>query len=439
MTTLAIDIHDTGLLALDSQGPLQALGPGYALFEKKRPVFGFDALERARLTPGRVYNRFWQEMNTSPLGRPFPRGLSRADLANGHLASAWEQLGRSASSVLLAVPGDYNKEQLALLLGIAQANDIPVTALVDAAPAALCHAFHPNGAGLPACKTVLYLDIHLHRSLATEFLLVQDEVSGPRIERWNITRDHHAGQVPLFRLWARAIARVFIEKTRFDPLHAAQTEQVLYQLLPDWLSLLLQEPEIEASLSHRGRGYKVILQRDHLKTAAAEIYNRLEVLAGEYATAKPGTKLVLSHRLAALPGLIEQLGNPVYLAEDAVPEGLLQSQTPAANPTGQILFQTGLPVKLASASRVKPVLSAPKQTAPAPTHFLHHGLAYPLDQWSTMAGDQCPLVSRNGTLLLEETTPCLLNGQTHAGQTVLASGDRLQLGTREIQLIRVVN
>ena len=68
MTALAIEIQDTGLLALGSEGQIKALGPGYALFEKKRPLFGFEAVERARLAPGRVYNRFWQELSTAALG-----------------------------------------------------------------------------------------------------------------------------------------------------------------------------------------------------------------------------------------------------------------------------------------------------------------------------------------------------------------------------------
>ena len=80
------------------------------------------ALARARETPRFVHHRFWQDLDTEPLGRPFPRDLSAADLAHAHLSEVRQAPCRKASDqVLLAVPGCFSARQLGLLLGLARA------------------------------------------------------------------------------------------------------------------------------------------------------------------------------------------------------------------------------------------------------------------------------------------------------------------------------
>ena len=141
MTTVAIELNDAGILAADAERVLVEPSPGFALLEGKQLRVGAEALERSRLKPRWVHNRYWDQLDSSPMPKPFPRDLSLADVAHTHLTNLWDrllqELGSGASpSVLLAVPGSFSVSQLGLILGIARACEIPVTGMVDAAVAA---------------------------------------------------------------------------------------------------------------------------------------------------------------------------------------------------------------------------------------------------------------------------------------------------------------
>ena len=86
MTTLAVEIHDAGLLTVreGAETELAASSPGYALLDGSELVLGRAARERARLQPRRVHHRFWEELDSAALPRPFPRHLTRADDEDPH-------------------------------------------------------------------------------------------------------------------------------------------------------------------------------------------------------------------------------------------------------------------------------------------------------------------------------------------------------------------
>jgi hypothetical protein len=92
LTTIAIELIDTGVAAFDESGLVLPPDPGYALVEGEELVTGHAALGRGRLKPRRVHHRFWDELDTAPLPRPFPRGLNRGDLAHAHLSRLWSTL-----------------------------------------------------------------------------------------------------------------------------------------------------------------------------------------------------------------------------------------------------------------------------------------------------------------------------------------------------------
>ena len=127
MTTIAIEINDAGISAATESGPLGEPSPGYALLDRGVIQVGREARAAARLKPRFVHSRFWQYLDSGSLHRPFPRGLSHADLVHAHLSHLWDELllaaGTSASevSVVLVLPGSYNADHLSLLLGIARA------------------------------------------------------------------------------------------------------------------------------------------------------------------------------------------------------------------------------------------------------------------------------------------------------------------------------
>ncbi len=81
MSTLAIELNDTGLIVLDESKASSTSvnpSPGFALLDGDRIVTGVAAWREARLKPRFIHSRFWEELDTAPLPRPFPRKLTRA-------------------------------------------------------------------------------------------------------------------------------------------------------------------------------------------------------------------------------------------------------------------------------------------------------------------------------------------------------------------------
>ena len=158
---LSLDVSDGGLLGLAERGAVFGPSPGCALVEGDETLFGEEALRRSRLSPRLVASDFWSRLDTVPLGPPFPEGLSSADLVHGHLETSWRKAKAGTDEVVLAVPGVYDDRQLGLLLGIAQALEMPVAGLVDAAVAAA-------SAGFPG-ERLLHVDVGLRREYEDPF------------------------------------------------------------------------------------------------------------------------------------------------------------------------------------------------------------------------------------------------------------------------------
>ena len=127
---LAIELADAGLIALPEEGEAAAPSPGIAIVDGETIIVGPEAAARARLTPRRLHTRFWQDISTEALGRPFPRHLRSADLAWNHLSQLWKATGRGVSSVILALSDGRSEDQLGLILGVARSAALPVDGLV---------------------------------------------------------------------------------------------------------------------------------------------------------------------------------------------------------------------------------------------------------------------------------------------------------------------
>src|SRR5678815_4926234 len=126
MALLALELNDACLVLARGagQGEWLADSEGYALLDGDTILTGEAARSRARLRPLYAYNRFWRDIGTGDLPRTNARAQSPADLA-------------------LALPAGFTREQLGLLLGVANECGVHVSGLVDAAVAAT--ALEPAG------------------------------------------------------------------------------------------------------------------------------------------------------------------------------------------------------------------------------------------------------------------------------------------------------
>ena len=339
MSVLAIEINDAGILVGDAAGRVAGrIGacPGIALLEGGSILTGSAAADQARLQPKRVNDRFWSRLDTSSLPPPFPDDLSHADLAHAQLNDIWKQTGSNASGVIVAAPGSHTAEQLGLILGIARAAGMPVNGLVDAGLAAVSHAS-------PAAESLLHLDLQRHRIVITE--LTRDA----ELRRGPVRVSEHTGLASLQAACTREIAKIFVNRTRFDPLHVAATEQSLYRQLPDLLATLCRETRAVLELEAAGRIHAVELSRQEIAAAVASDYEAIvQMVRAPQRHAAPAVLLV-SHRAAMLPGLEERLAGvsdpaPIVLPADAALRGALRHHAAIQSPGVELPFVTRLPI-----------------------------------------------------------------------------------------------
>jgi hypothetical protein len=465
MSTLAIELTDPGILISDSRGVIVAPSPGYALLDGSLIVVGQEARAQARLKPRRSLNNFWDSLGTDSLPRPFPEQLTQADLVHRHLEALSKQAidatrdGDGVEGVLLAVPGSFLTWQLGLLLGIARSAGLPVSGMVDSALASVpAHS---------AADQILHLEVLLNRIVWTEI----DRTSG--LVRQRVEESGSVGLVSLQDSWAKLIADQFVRSTRFDPMHNAVSEQALYDGLPGWLEMLRDEEVAEVSLEHGGRIYTIDVPKGHFIAAVEDQLRAVSSLAGALVASAGAPQILLTSRVAAIPGLQSRLAEMrgsevVVLPEGAAAVGALANRHQIEAEGDELPFVVRLvEPKVDSLETLSPeqsiVDSASSLTKRPPTHVVYGGMAYPIREepfWLgvALAGDQrgvnltgtttgisrshCHICRDGDRVLVEDhsTYGTYLNERPIDGSSVAEAGDCLRLGSpgAEVLLIAVL-
>ena len=384
MPLIGLEINDSGILAaggsppglLDLDGALQE-SPGFALPQKKGLLVGKTAADQALLFPRQILNRFWDQLNTEPLeqgGKYFPQ--NHAEIVYHHLALIWQQLQARGDQIVMAVPSFYDREQLGLILGIAQELGMPVRGFLPLSLAA--------AAPVDPARMLLHLDIHLHRIEVVyleqgEDLTVRDSAT---------TADK--GLLRLYRQWVEMIAREFVRTTRFDPLHQAALEQQLYDRLPGVLTHFEHNSSMLFEITGGATPYRITLQREGIigeaESIFSEILRLIKRMQNKRGQDRAPLALLLSHRLARLPGCRQMLATLkdariVELEPGAAARGvprIWHRLAAQANNQG-ISFFTSRPWQ--DRQPAADQLPAAEKTAPAAaTHLLYRSLAYPITE-----------------------------------------------------------
>lgn len=369
MRTWALELNDCALLLGDGNSPALH-SPGYATITRDEVITGEAARARSRIEPRHTLNQFWLRLGSEALHDTRAHARHHADLA-------WTQLQRMASQagepqrVILAVPGSFSREQLGVLLGIAQRTALHAVGLVDSALAAA--STEATGGN------TLHLDLQLHQCVLTRI-----GNDGNTITREAVRTLPGCGLVQLHELWAQLLARRFIQQNRFDPMHAAATEQQLYDQLPRWMNTLHDEREdVAAELRHNGTSYQVKLLVHEVLEAASPVYAQLaEAVQRELQDAR----LIVSARMAALPGIAKLLPRFTPLDEEAAIHGCLRHEALICGDEAALRFITRLPVSgensASPAARTAGVATPTARQAPVPSHLVIGGRALRLEPGS---------------------------------------------------------
>lgn len=350
MTHIAIEISDVGLEAGSESGVLGSPSPGYVLLDRRHLVAGEAARSEARLRPRFVSHRHWDLMSLQPVGRPFPSGLSQADLVHTHLVQYWasllETLGTTTdrASVLFAVPAVYSVDQLGLLLGVARAADVPVVGLVDSALAAMAGAEIDE---VEIDEGALHLDIRLHRAVWT-LIEAGGGVSGTGVSRSGVKSVEAGGLHSIRKAWVRLIAQHFVREARYDPLRGGTSEQALYNQLDSWAGEIERVGTATISMGAGGRARTIEVSSAALAAAASReldaVVESAERLLGDRAL-----PIYLSSRVAGVPGLTRRLAelsgsDPVQLGPGAAVSGALQRRDSIEAPGTELPMIIELPL-----------------------------------------------------------------------------------------------
>jgi hypothetical protein len=461
---IGLELNDTGLLAAGADGALLDLepdvqtSPGTAVIEGDRLQVGMAAERRCRRVPRQTNRHFWSQLSSDPLREPAYAGWTCADLVHAHLSHIWRSLAPAHEEVLVAVPNTYAEHQLELLAGIMKALAIPVRGFVPLSLAALPKA-------LPT-EMLLHLDLTLHHTLLTvldsrrePFILENVVISGLGLDRLRAD-------------WMQVIADTFVRRTRFDPFHAADTEQDLYDQLPQLLADLETAEDTAVEITTPSATHRIELPRDTIAQVLVPLMDairrQLDRLQEDRFDPQPGGTILVSHRAACLPGLGR-------LLEAATDKRVLPLERGAAA-KGVLAFEQAAPPREEHRGvpflnrRPRPGKSLEKSSTPpsdhraagrpAATHLLYRSRGYPVSERPLVIGREvppgstgirvhgrtegvsrrhCQVALREGRLMLTDTSTygTFVDGIQVTGETALTVGQTIRVGTpgEELQVI----
>ena len=454
MNLIGLEINDAGILGVDPNGRLLPVetalteSPGFALVQGRQLKLGASAQHSARRWPRQINCRFWDTLNDQPLRSPEFEGYSHAELAYRHLAQVWAQIGAADTAVVFTVPDHYQDDARGLLLGITAALDIPVTGLISQALACLPPEITEG--------VFWHLDVQLHRMSLTAV----DCRPQPAVRRHDTLED--AGLEVIHRQWVKIMADVFVRQTRFDPLYAAEAEQELHDRLPLMVETSSADAPLIVEMQADGRHHRIQLEREALMVPYPPWIEWLREKIGAWqqalAVTPAASHLLVTHRLAGLPGFVAQLEKATGLSARPLPAGTAAAKALAYADR----FTTGRTARGVPYldSVTAPVAAAPaaRHTAPSatewagPTHLLYQGWAYPITTQPLVVGREpqansrgiriqgrlagisrqhFTVVRRDHEVLLTDTSSygTRVDDVPVAGSTILKVGQTLRIGS----------
>ena len=443
MALLAAHLNDASIL-VTSDARIVYREPGFALLEDEGLTTGLEAYGNASLKPRRINNRYWSALSTESLADRRFQHLSAADLVSRQLEQMWTQVATKGDRLAVAVPAYMSTEQLGLLLGVAMELGIPVVAMVDAAVAATRRHY--------VNAVPVHVDLSLHCATLTR--LGQDGQA--QVERASVADD--CGMLNLYDSWLRIIAEAFVQQSRFDPLHTAETEQVLQNSILQWLSVAARAESVPMEVEYRGITHRAELESLQFVAAAGPVYQNIVSNLRALYRAGELPALQLSDRAAAMPGLADTLkarvGGEVFLLERGATARGLSQRCREDSKGGALTLARHLPWDQAPVSvQVDDAADSGGQ----PTHLLFGNHALLLGDEPLVLGSQpaegerwldllqeMPGVSRRHCVVRKENGQCVvtdhsrygtfLNGHRIDGSAVLQTGDAIRVGTPGFEL-----
>ena len=354
-----LELNDWQLSCYTEQGQCIYQQAAAAFAKDDQVTFGGPALAQGRIQPQTFNIQYLSRLSTEVLTRAIGPAQNHADLLYHHLRAITAEHG--VTTVVVATPAHYSDEQLGLLLGIADEAGLNIQGFVDAA---LGHTT------ATATADFHLFDIGLNQTNLSELIVDQAHI---RVGSTSVFEG--SGILGIVEAWLQVIANAFLQSSRFDPLHSAETEQQAFDQALAWITQgMPNDPQVTIDVD--GQPRKADIPHTQLMSAL-----EMRLPLGEL---KDLETIGLTPRIASIPGLSEHLSDRcqhvVTVTND--PQQLLKLYEPFAGDAPIRVVQGPLATSNATAADTapRPKKTEADNTSPA-THLLaeHHALALTAD------------------------------------------------------------
>jgi len=439
MKPLVIELDDRAV-CLARAGAVVSSAPA-VVFDGGAP----DAWRALRSHPTATSSRHLESVLTQPDVSEKTLALLTADLSS-RLA-----IKQAGERLWIVTPAVAEARGLGTLLGVMEGFAAEVDGFVDAATA--------TTAALAIERSAIVLELGLHHSAAT-FV----EVSAGMARRRRSVRTERGGLIELYQSWVEFIGAAMVKRTRFDPLHDAQTEQLLFDAVPGLLRDVESAGAATAAVSRGAERFEVELSRDQFALAAQPLTREILRLIHELRPAGTALTIAVPCVVSTMPGLAEEIEQFVDCELVSVPDGfaaaglsLLDLPEHSAGQPVHLLRRLALQAQPPLAEAVaRRRLGGRRAGGPPPTHILFEGRAIAIGSEAMVVG-RAPGSARSVTLpdgfagvsrrhctfvrdgedlvLLDHSSfGTFVNGERVAERVRVYSGDRVKLGEPGVEM-----
>jgi hypothetical protein len=446
MSAFGIELNDRSF-ALARDGRVLSAAPSAVFDGSGIEPSGASAWKALRRHPTSTSTRHTSAVLSDSGSSPRAAALLTAEMSR-RLA---EDAPAPGERVWIAVPVRVDARGLGTVLGTAREISLPVHGFVDAATAGV--------AALGLERDAVVLELGLHHLAATAV-----ESDGKQARRRRAIVGERGGLIELYDAWLKLISTAMVKRTRFDPLHVAETEQQLFDAVPALIGEVAATGSATAAVNVDGTRHEVSLSRDQLAESAQPVYREILRLLHALRPAGATVSVVVPQIVAGLPGLHDSLEQFVGCELIVVADGFAAAATSVLSlpePSESVRLLRRLPSRAQSV--LEPLVARQSlgeqqlaaNAAPA-SHVLFEGRAHMLGENPLIVGRapastpsielpeglagvsrrHCTLVRNGGELLLVDHSQfgTFVNGERVSERVRVHAGDRIRLGEPGVEL-----
>lgn len=374
-----LHINDNNLLVqctAEDGGQVMQRSQGYAWLKGDAVLFDLNSddspIDHCRIDPQRVNTRYWQQCAQTAIAGNGAGMRHAADLIWKHLAELKIKAG--LSELALVVPANYRDEHLQLLLGVAQANELTVSGLLSKPVLATQALALPH-------TSVMHIDVQLHQTVISNVQIKDAEIALHAVDT-----NPNLGIQSLQESLLHALQANFIRSDRFDPLHNADTEQQLFNQLPDIIATGVNGEKAVVGVQNQGKLYSATIESNEIRQAFEGLAELIEQCNGQHIIVDTNAAFDLSQ--------LDYLSGP-SVSWASEPRAISKETASTKDAHGKVIYQTRLasavaPAAVQSMGQQAPppkpeptpeqaaANNTPQGIANQATHLMQMGIAVPL-------------------------------------------------------------